>query len=181
MENIHEPQHGGSDLVDPLSHLALLNRSKTSPGWQEFLNFGPWWYAPLWATFVGGLTLGQASLFDNTERISGDPSGGVVFETQAEPVFLIVGLAAAIVLTVDSLRRRTVKSKPTAIGFLLTCAVVGIVAVAMASWSVAVAVVGYESFVFGWAVVAWLATSLFFLAVRSALGRLAERRRVATV
>lgn len=179
MENTHRSRGGEQETVDPLAHLALLNRSKAAPGWEDFLNFGPRWYAPVWATFVGGLSLWQAEIFDNTIIVDETPTGATIFETQASLGFLFVAMLAATILSVDQFRNRKIRSKTTATGMGLTAVVVGIILAAVIVWNVAVALVGYEEFVYGWAIVAWLTTTAFFLTVRSALGRLAESHRVA--
>ena len=181
METKNEHHGGSDDLVDPLSHLALLNRSARAPEYEAFLNFGPWWHAPLWATFVGSLSLATASLQENADVVGTDPTGGVAVETSFDPLFTVITIITALVLAVGGFRRREVKPRPTLLGVALT-ALASLIAIAtVVAWNIAVAAVGHQDFLFGWAAVAWVLTTVFFLGLRSFLARLRNGQQVAAV
>ena len=179
METTNEHHGGSDDLVDPLSHLALLNRSERAPEYEAFLNFGPWWHAPVWALFVGSLSLATASLPGNADVVDTGPTGGVVVETFFDPVFTVITIITAVVLTVDGLRRREVKPRPTFLGLVLTALACGIVLAAIVLWNLAILVVGYQEFLFVWAAVGWVLTTGFFLGLRSGLARVRNGQQVA--
>lgn len=105
MEN--QPSAAGRDGVpiDPLAQLSLLDRSRRAVEYEAFLNFGPWWYAPLFATMIGASTLSTAELTSSTEQISSNPA---VFESSLNLGYLALVLLSAVVLIVHWYRNRIV-------------------------------------------------------------------------
>ncbi len=166
----------GNDDVDPLSHLALLNRSKSAAEYEEFLNFGPAWYAPLFATAIGASALFTADVGASAEQVSADP---VVFETSGHPAYLIAVVMSLVVLGVHYYRNRLVKPKTTKMSVALTLVAIAVLIAVAAVWNTAVAVIGYDDFVIGGAALAWVLTTGFFLALRAGLDRVRLSRRVA--
>lgn len=178
METTNE-HHGGSDgLVDPLSHLALLNRSARAPRYEAFLNFA-WWHPPLWATYVGGLALGLASIPGSAEVGRTSPTGGVIIETHFGPLFAVIAALAAVALSADGFRRREVKPRPSLLGAGLTVIASAIAVAAVVAWNVAILIVGYQEFLFVWAAVGWVLTTAFFVGFSRALNRFRKGQRVA--
>ena len=181
METKNEHHGGSDDFVDPLSRLALLSRSARAPEYEAFLNFGPWWHAPIWATFVGSLSLATASLQENADVVGTSATGGVAVETFFDPLFTVITIITALVLTVDGLRRREVKPRPTLLGVALTALACVIAIATVVAWNIAIGVVGYQDFLFLWAAVGWVLTTGFFLGLRSFLSRLRNGQQVAAV
>lgn len=170
MENKHEPQKGGPDLVDPLSHLALLERSKTAPGSESFFNFGPWWYAPLCANVIAGLSL-WGGVVDTTLG-----QAGVVV---VRPAAIVVALVSAAVLAVHGLRNEQVKAKPTLAGFVFTIAAVIVIMAVLGIWGTAISAIGWGQVNAIHVFVGWALTTAFFLALRKGLHHVRDNRRVA--
>ena len=170
MENTHEPQHGGSDLVDPLSHLELLGRSKIAPGSESFFNFGPWWYALLCANVIAGLSL-WGGVVDTTLGAA----GAIV----VRPAAIVVALVSAAILAVHGLRNERVKAKPTMTGFVLTIVAVFVVMGILAMWGIAISAIGWDEVTFLHVSLGWAFTTGFFLALRFGLHRVRDSRRVA--
>ncbi len=191
MENIRESEHGniydnqrrsnqdgeyGIDTVDPLSHLALLKRSKSAPEYEELLNFGPAWYAPLVATAIGASALFAADIGASTTQVSSDP---VVFETSGHPAYLVAIVVSLVFLGAHYYRNRVVRPKATKTSVALMLVAIAVVIAIAAVWHTAVVVIGYDDFVIGGAVLAWALTTGFFLALRAGLDRVRLSRRVA--
>lgn len=170
MENTQGTQSEESELVDPLAHLALLKRSRSAAEYEDFLNFGPWWYAPSLATIIGGMTLWLAEPVE---------IGFGLFESPTRIVYLLAALMSTLAVCVHWFRNRELKSKPTKNSFVLGCVAVLVTWVIIAAWGTAVSTIGYEDFVVVWAAVAWAITTTFFLVVRSGLDRIRSNRRVA--
>lgn len=144
---------------DAAADLDLLSRAKASVHTDLILDFGPWWYAPLLATTVGGLTLfGQA------------------MNTASSLVFGAVALLAGGFMSVHDFRRRPVKSRPSmrGAGFLVAMVIVSWIVVGL--WGTAVSSLGYERFMPGYALLGWALTTAFFLVVRSGLYAIRRRR-----
>lgn len=145
--------------VDAASDLQILNRAKSATEVDQFLDFGPWWYAPLLAITVGGLVLfGQA--FDNLWNVV---VGGAA-------------VAAGCVVSIHDYRRRAVRLRPTTRSAALTGLVIVICWAIIAAWGTAISSLGYERFVPGYAALGWLATSLVFLGIRQGLMAIRRRR-----
>ncbi len=170
MENTHEPQHGGSDLVDPLAHLALLNRSKGASEYDHFLYFGPRWYALLFANVIAGLSLWGGVV----EGTFGAPE-----EISIRPAALALALLSTVVLGVHSIRNDRVKAKPTIASFLLTLVAVFVVMGILAMWGIAISAIGWDEVTFLHVSLGWAFTTGFFLALRFGLHRVRDSRRVA--
>ena len=160
METKSDRPGGTDDSVDPLSHLALLDRSTRAPEWEAFLNFGPWWYPPLFATFIGSLALYGVS--------------------SAQNWFLVATFVTGTVISVHAFRNREVRPKPTTLGFVLTMVATLTLIAAISAWNMVAHSVGYEDFWFEWALAAWILTTGFFAGIRSLLLRVRSGRRVAT-
>lgn len=144
---------------DPAADLALLKRSKASVGIDQILDFGPWWYAPLFATGIGGMTLFN------------QPSAG-----DWSFAYAAVGLLSLLALGTHDFRRRKVRQRTSWRTFTLSIPIVLGAIVLIALWGTAVSTMGYERFVPGPALGAWVLTTGFLLAVRAALHRLRARR-----
>ena len=170
MENTHEPQHGGSDLVDPLSHLELLGRSKIAPGSESFFNFGPWWYALLCANVIAGLSL-WGGVVDTTLGAA----GAIV----VRPAAIVVALVSAAILAVHGLRNERVKAKPTMTGFVLTIVAVIVIMAVLGIWGAAISAIGWDQVTAFEVVLGWALTTAFFLGLRKGLHRVRDSRRVA--
>lgn len=167
METRNEHHGGSDDFVDPLSHLALLNRSTRAPEYEAFLNFGPWWYCPLWATFTGFFTLWARA---RDQDASGTTS----------TAFLLVSLVAASVLSAHWFKRE-VQPRVTPLSVLLSglaCAIVWSVGIV---WSVAVNIIGYQDFLVPWVPIGWISSTAFFFILRAVLLRLRARTKVAAI
>lgn len=152
------PEPSTSSIVNPAADLDLLERARSTVPIDEFLDFGPWWYAPLLATLIGGLSLFGADV-DNGWSIAAG----------------VVAVAAGGVVAVHDHRRRTVRSRPSkrGVGFLaLTLLIMWVI---IAAWGTAQSSLGIERFVPVYAALAWVLTSLVLLAIQQAL--LAIRRR----
>lgn len=161
MESTSEPDSDSSPSqpIDAAADLELLDRAKSVVHVDQFLDFGPWWYAPLLATTVGGVVLfGQAftNFFWN----------GVVG---------VVAVAAGCVVSVHDYRRRTVRSRRSTRGVAFVGLIVLLCWLIIAAWGTAISSLGYERFVPGYAAVGWVLTSLVLLGVRVVL--LAIRRQ----
>lgn len=152
MENI-------SRSVDPAADLELLDRARKNAVVDDVLDFGAWWYAPMIATMVGGLTLYGRG---------GDDRWSLAYGLAA--------VVATIVTVVHDYRRRKVRSRTTVTSIVYVVAVVLLLLLVTGLWGTAVSSVGYDDFVPGYAIVGWLLTTGFFLAVRAALTSFRRRR-----
>ena len=169
METTNEHHGGSDDFVDPLSHLALLSRSARAPEYETFLNFGPWWHAPIWATFFCALTLWARA---------GDEVSGIV-----STAFLTLSFLSGAVLTHHWYHKRKVQLRllPTALGLALSALSLVIIWVLSAAWSVPINIIGYQDFLWPWAPIGWALTTAFFLGMRTFFTRIRDSRRVAAV
>lgn len=145
--------------VDAASDLELLNRAKSVAELDQFLDFGPWWYAPLFATMIGGFTMfAQANSF-----ISSAVMGAAA-------------LTAAGFSSIHDYRRRTVRTRTSQrsfwYAFLMVVTIFGITA----AWGTATSWLGYERFFPGYAALGWVLTSLTFLGIRAALSVFRRQR-----
>ena len=138
--------------VDPAADLAMLDRAKSSVDLNPILDFGPWWYAPLFATMLAGLTL-----FSQPE--AGDWSFAYAF----------VGIATAIALPVHDFRRRKVRSRRSGHSFMIGFPIAMGAFAVVATWGAAVSAIGYERFVPGYAIIGWLITTGLMLVLRALL------------
>lgn len=144
--------------VDAEADLALLDRAKRSVAVDQFMDFGPWWYGPLFATMFAGLTLFQAA---------------VGFAQSL--MFGAAGLGSATFIAFHDYRRRGVRWPVThrsigslvgvALGVVVTFVVIGL-------WGTAVSTIGYADFVPWYLMAGWLLTTAFYLGARAFLGRL---------
>ena len=145
-----ESKPGGAiPPTDPAADLELLNRSKSIAELDQMLDSGPWWYAPMFATVFGGWTLAAQGL-SNSLNVAG----------------LLAGIVAVAVVSVHDYRRRRIWTDPSARSLLLVVPVVLVIWFLSAAWGSAVSTLGYEEFVPGYAVLAWLLTTVFLLGVR---------------
>ena len=169
METTNEHHGGSDDLVDPLSHLALLKRSERAPEYEALLNFGPWWHAPLWATLFCTLTLWV--------RAEDEARG------MGPTVFLALSFLAGGVLTHHWYHKRKVQLRPlpTALGLALSAVSLLIIWVLSAAWSVPINILGYQDFLWPWAPIGWALTTVFFLGLRMFFSRIRDSRRVAAI
>lgn len=147
------------DAVDPIADLATISSAKRNVAVDDFLNFGPWWYAPALATLMGGLSLfGQ----DFTDRWS--------------VVYGAIGVLAGAIMAVHDYRRRRIRPKGSPVAFLLLIAMLVITWIAIGSWGTAISTIGYEDFVPTYAIISWMLTFAFFLVIRSCLHLIRQRR-----
>lgn len=151
-----------SPPFDPKADLELLERSKSSVAVNDVLDFGPWWYAPLLATCVGGLTL-----------------FGAAFGAPANIAFGIAGFGAGGIMAVHDYRRRTVRPKFSRHAFGLLAGIFAIAWVTLGLWGTALSSIGYDDFVPFPAVAAWTLTTVMFLAVRQLCQSILQRRTAA--
>lgn len=162
MESTSKADSGTSSprSVDPAADLALLGRAKSVAHLDQFLDFGPWWYAPMLATTIGGLMLfGQAV--------------GNLFWNGA--IGLVAVMAGALV-TVHDYRRRAVRSGPSTRGAGFLGLIVVLCWLIIAAWGTVISSLGYERFFPGYAVGGWALTTLVFLGVRAILLAIRSRR-----
>ena len=122
--------------TDPAADLELLNQSKAVVELDHFLDFGPWWYAPMWATAVGGGTLAAQGL-GNFLNVAG----------------LLAFVVAATVVSVHDYRRRRVWPDSSARSLLLAIPVLLGIWFLVAAWGTAISTLGYEVFVPGYAAI----------------------------
>lgn len=146
--------------VDPASDLALLKRAKSSVALDQVLDFGPWWYAPLLATLIGGLTIFGNDVSEGTNRIAG-----------------VVAVIAGALVAWHDYRRRPVRPKPSRRSAPLVAVVVVGLFVVMSLWGTAVSSTGFDRLFPGYAAVGWLLTTAVLLGVRSVL-HVARKKRV---
>jgi len=152
---------GGS--FDPQADLDLLDRAKSTVHINNTLDFGPWWYAPLLATCVSGLTLfGHAAT------------------TLSSILYLVAGSLAGAIMGIHDYRRRTVRPKFSMQGAGLIVGIFIITWAMISLWSVAVYSVGYDRFMPGYAILGWLLTTVAFLVIRQASYALLARRTALT-
>lgn len=145
--------------VDAAADLELLDRAKSRVDIDQFLDFGPWWYAPLLATVLGGFSLfGQD--FSNLWNI----------------LFAVAGLAAGCAVSIHDFRRRAVRLRPTRRSAAFVVFIVVISWMMVAAWGTAISSLGYERFVPGYAALAWGLTSAAFLGIRAALMAIRRQR-----
>lgn len=150
---------GAASAIDAAADLDLLNRSKAVIDLDQFLDFGPWWYAPFLATMIGGLTrFGQA------------------FSGVGNIFALVIAAAAGGAVSLHDYRRRPVRARRTLRSFGYLLAIVVISWIIIGAWGTAASSMGYESFFPGWAAVAWLLTTAVLLATRSLLLVLRKRQ-----
>lgn len=163
MEISSTPGHhpSAADPIDPAADLDLLDRAQSVVDVDQILDFGPWWYAPLLAALIGGLTL------------FGQDVGGI-----ANVAAGVVGVAAGIIVAIHDHRRRAVRLRGSARSAGLLAVIVVLFLVLIGSWGTAVSSLGYERFVPGYAVLAWLLTSMTLLGVRAGFHALRRRRPV---
>lgn len=163
MESKHTgPGHRDeSRVADPTSDLALLERAKSSIEEDQILDFGPWWYAPLIATLIAGVTLWGQETDGGWNLVAG-----------------VVGLLSGGAVAIHDHRRRMVRPRKTVRGAALLAPVVVLTFATMAAWGTAVSTLGYDRFVPGYAVLGWVLTSLVLLGARTLLLTI-RRRRIA--
>lgn len=128
------------------------------------LDFGPWWYAPLLATSIGGLTIFGRDVVDVTNIAIGG-----------------LALVALAVVAVHDHRRRKVRL-PMGQGLgrsaVLHGLIVIVVLVLTGAWGTAISSVGYDRFVPFYAALGWALTTAVLLGIRVLFTVLRRRRRV---
>ncbi len=147
--------------LDPAADLDLLDRARSVVEVDQVLDFGPWWYAPLLATMIGGLTL------------FGHDVTGFGTATAAG----VVALLAGGILAVHDYRRRSVRLRRSARGAGFLGLFVLVAWLIIGAWGTAVSSLGYERFVPGYAVLAWMLTTAALLGIRAGLQVIRSRRR----
>lgn len=153
-----EGRPSASRPIDPAADLDLLDRARSVVDLDQMLDFGPWWYAPLLATMIGGLTLFGQDVSGVTNVAAG-----------------VVALLAAIIVAAHDHRRRPVRLRGSARGVGFLGLIIVLCWVIIAAWGTAISSLGYERFVPGYAALAWILTSMALLGIR--LGFRAVRRR----
>jgi len=153
------PSDDRTRTVDPAADLELLARARSEADIDQFLDFGPWWYAPLLATMIGGLTL-----------------FGRGFDTVGSLLILAVALTAGGIVGAHDRRRRAVRLRPTrrGLGFLLI--MIAFLWALMAAWGTAASSIDWDTSVPGYAAIGWALTTLTLLAVRTLLDVVRQRR-----
>ncbi len=144
--------------VDPAADLRLLDRAQAATGLDQALDVGPWWYTPLYAAGIGGITLFAQDMTGVWSVVAG-----------------LVGIVALGIVMIHYQRHRTLRARQSARTFLPTLVIVVVVWAVCALWGTAISVIGYDRFVPGYAALAWLITTGVLLAGRAVL--LAVRRR----
>ena len=144
---------------DPHSDIALLKRTKSAVAIDDFLNPGPWWYAPATATLMGGVTI-----------------WGHNVSAPGNLLAAAAGLLAAATVVVHHFRTRTVKPKPSTTGALLTLLTVFPTLVILGLWGSAASAVGVDNFAPWYAGLMWIATTAFLLVVGAIFGSIRRRR-----
>lgn len=158
MENKREAQ---PSTFDPEADLELLERSRSSVAINDVLDFGPWWYAPLLATCVGGLTL-----------------FGQEFGAAINIFYGVAGFGAGTIMAVHDYRRRTVRPKFSGKAFGLLAAIFAVTWVTIGLWGSALSSIGYDDFVPLPALAAWALTTAGFLAIRHVCNSVIKPRPV---
>ena len=136
--------------ADPAEDLELLERARSLVDVDQLLDFGPWWYAPLLATMIGGLTLFGHDIDD-----LGNVAAGVA------------AVAAAAVVAIHDYRRRKVRLRRSARGLAFLGLITALCWLLIAAWGTALSSLGYDRFVPGYAFLAWTLTSIALLVIRN--------------
>lgn len=144
--------------IDPEEALKLLADSKASVPVNDLLDFGPWWYAPMLATSIGGLTL-----------------FGRGWDVTFNVLCGIAGFGCGIYMAVHNYRSRKVRPRPTvrSAGTLMIVVLISWIVIGL--WGTAASTLG-DDFLPWPAVGCWLATVAFFLGVRKMSYALLDRR-----
>ena len=157
---VHLNQTQTNDTPRPSTRPLLLDRAKSVVELDSFLDFGPWWYAPLLATTIGSLSLWSHDLWS----LAGLTLGATTITT-------------AVVVSVHDYRRRLVQANTkSARGAIYLAAIVILVWVIIALWGTAISAIGYDRFVPTFAAVGWVLTCLALLGLRAALISIRQRR-----
>lgn len=146
MEN---KQQAGEPDFDPRSDLDLLQRARSSVDMSHILDFGPWWYAPMLATCIAGLTLfSQTSSFLSAVVIG------------------LLGFGSGAFGAIHDFRRRTVRPKKSirSTGFMAIIVLTSLFVISL--WGTAISSLGYERFFPGYALLGWMLTTAMFLLIR---------------
>ncbi|NNE94628.1 MAG: hypothetical protein HKN24_01210 [Acidimicrobiales bacterium] len=144
-----------NDELDPQADLALLERARASVEFDQALDFGPWWYAPLAAAAIAAATL-----------FSQDGSSGM----------LGLVMIACLMLAAHDRHRRPVRPRPSARSAMLIVPFGLGTFVLIGLWGTAVSSIGYDDFVPGWALLGWILTTALFLGIRAILSLVRDRR-----
>lgn len=182
METKNEHHGGSDDFVDPLSHLAILKRSRRNPQ-SEALQIGPWWLALVWAAQIAAVALWVGSAIDDARGIR--RAGGLVnWQTTGDHRLLLLSFLCLFVMVAQGLvqsRRRRVVRPRLSLGGSVSLGLLAIVYWSVSAvWHVFVLRVGYSELTTGTVVVAWALTGLLFLGLRGAYDRtLTESRALA--
>lgn len=149
--------------VDPATDLELLDRAQHLIEVDQILDFGPWWYAPLLATLIGGLSLFGQDTTDATNVAAG-----------------VVAIGAAVVMSIHDHRRRGVRHRSSVTGKgIATVGLSVFIGLAfVASWGTAVSTLGYDRFFPGYAALGWVLTTLALLGIRAWAQTIRRRRRM---
>lgn len=148
-----------NNVVDPGADLAIISRAQRELALEDFLNFGPLWYAPALATLIGGLSMFGRDFNDNWSVLYG-----------------AAAVLAGLTMAVHDYRRRRVRPKFSLRSAMFVVVVIVICWVVSGLWGTAISTISYEDFVPTYAIVGWLLTTAFFLLVRASLGLARSRR-----
>lgn len=156
-----------SRSIDPAADLDLLERSRSVIAVDQWLDLGPWWYAPLLATVTAGLTLYYQETNATENRVLG-----------------FLALVAGAIIAVHDYRRRSVRLRATPRRAAIELATIVLISVPclllVAAWGTAVSSLGYERFVPGYAILAWTLTSVGLLGIRAGVHAIRRQRRLAS-
>jgi len=149
------PESSGSD---PMDDLAILDRARWSVEASPFFDFGPWWYAPALAT-----TLGSLALYGHSSEVDGPGFWLYLF-----------GAGLAIACAIHDFYRRKLRPKVSMRSIAWNAATFFVVVPVYAIWAYTAKAKGSAGLP-AWAILYWIATTAFFLAVRSLLSTYRKR------
>ncbi|MFV0524362.1 MAG: hypothetical protein ACK5RL_07695 [Acidimicrobiales bacterium] len=145
---------------DPARDLVELERARHASALEPVLDFGPWWYAPVFAALLAGVAAGSYS--------------GVVSDSWVARFFLLAGL---LLVSFHQYQARRFVGRWSRLSVVMTLAVAALVVLVVFLWTLVQSLLdlsgapAYLLLLAGWVVV-----TLLLLAVRAGLGRL--RRQV---
>lgn len=140
--------------IDPAADLALLHQTQSRVVTQYHLDAGPWWYAPLVATCIAGVSLFGQEFSSSWHQLAG-----------------VVGLAAGAMVGWHDHWRRRLRIRPSTRSALIVMPLVLGTFVMMALWGTAISTLGVDRFVPGYAVIAWFLTTAVLLGAGAAMNR----------
>lgn len=132
----------------------FVKRTKSAVAIDDFLSPWAWWYAPAASTLIAGFTLwGQ----------------------NANWLAAAAGLLAAATVLVHYSRTRTVQPKTSLTGIALTILTTVLSLVILGLWTSVASTAG-DNFAPWYAALLWVATTAFFLAMRTGSGIIRRHR-----